>query len=59
MPHILSFLKSPWLSIAREIGMLQVANEFKGDRTGLGAAAVAPTKNAIWDLARSRFKEVR
>ncbi|KAF8376603.1 hypothetical protein PRIPAC_83032 [Pristionchus pacificus] len=35
-----------------------VANEFKGDRTGLGAAAVAPTKNAIWDLARSRFKEI-
>ncbi|GMS96277.1 hypothetical protein PENTCL1PPCAC_18452, partial [Pristionchus entomophagus] len=40
-----------------------VANEFKGDRTGLGAAAAAaaavlPTKNAIWEAARNRFKEI-
>ncbi|GMR48701.1 hypothetical protein PMAYCL1PPCAC_18896 [Pristionchus mayeri] len=40
-----------------------VANEFKGDRTGLGAATAAavpavPTKNAIWESARSRFKEI-
>lgn len=62
---LLSFFEFHWLSNTRETLMLQVANEFKGDRTGLGAAAaaaaaaVAPTKNAIWDLARSRFKEVR
>ncbi|GMT25264.1 hypothetical protein PFISCL1PPCAC_16561, partial [Pristionchus fissidentatus] len=40
-----------------------VANEFKGDRQGLGAAAAAaaalpPTRNAVWESARNRYKEI-